>query len=130
MTTLSKSVGFVSRDTNPLQYGGTAFLVQVPYDDHSGCLHLVTAKHVADVVGSNCVIGMNGKDGLPLFAKCQGVQWFYHPTEADSVDAAVLPFASSRINDYDISPIPTEIFATEARIAEYDLGLDSVVTRY
>jgi len=26
---IAKSVGFVSRDTEPLQYDGTAFLVQV-----------------------------------------------------------------------------------------------------
>jgi hypothetical protein len=124
---IAKSVGFVSRDTDPLRYGGTAFLVQVPYDATSGCLHLVTAKHVADAVGPNCVIGMNGKDGLPLFAKTQGVEWFHHPTEPDSVDAAILPFASTRTSEYDISPIPIEIFATEERIAEYDLGLGDEV---
>lgn len=125
---ITKSVGFVSRDTDPLRYGGTAFLVQVPVDETSGVLHIVTARHVADAVGPNCVIGMNGKDGLPLFAKSQDSGWFYHPTD-DSVDAAVLPFASSRILDYDISPIPVEIFATDQRMAEYDLGLgDEVFT--
>src|SRR5271170_3029095 len=113
---ITKSVGFVSRDREPLRYGGTAFIVQVPIDENHGMLHLVTAKHVADAVGHHCVIGMNGKDGLPLFAKSEDTVWFYHPTEPDSVDAAVMPFASLRIADYDISPIPLQIFATPERI--------------
>ena len=118
-----KSVGFVSFDTDPLCYAGTAFVVQVPFEDSSGCLHLVTAKHVADAVGSDFVIGFNGKDGKPLFAKNGGVPWYFHPEEPDSVDVAVIPFASSRIRDYDISPIPVQIFADEKRIKEYDIGL-------
>ena len=122
-----KSVGFVSFDTDPLRYAGTAFIVQVPYDETSGCLHLVTAKHVADAVGADFVIGFNGKDGKPLFVKNGGVPWYFHPTEPDSVDVAVIPFASSRIHDYDISPIPVQIFADEARIMEYDIGLGDEV---
>ncbi len=118
-----KSVGFVSLDTDPLRYAGTAFIVQVPYDECSGCLHLVTAKHVADVVGADFVIGFNGKDGKPLFVKNGGVPWYFHPKEPDSVDVAVIPFASSRVRDYDISPIPVQIFADETRINEYDIGL-------
>lgn len=118
-----KSVGFVSRDTDPPCYAGTAFVVQVPYDETSGYLHLVTAKHVADAVGTNFIIGFNGKDGKPLFVKNGGVTWYFHPTESDSVDAAVMPFASARISEYDISPVPVEIFADEARISEFDIGL-------
>jgi hypothetical protein len=118
-----KSVGFISCDTDPLRYAGTAFIVQVPVDENSGCLHLVTAKHVADAVGADFVIGFNGKDGRPLFVRNGGVPWYFHPTESDSVDAAILPFASSRIHDYDISPIPVQILADDARIKEYDIGL-------
>ncbi len=118
-----KSVGFVSCDTDPLRYAGTAFIVQVPFDETSGCLHLVTAKHVADVVGADFVIGFNGKDGKPLFIKNGGVPWYFHPTEEHSVDAAVIPFASSRIDEYNISPIPVQIFADDARINQYEIGL-------
>ena len=118
-----KSVGFVSRDTDPLRYAGTAFVVQIPYDDNSGCLHLVTAKHVADVVGADFVIGFNGKDGKPLFVKNGGVPWYFHPTEPDSVDVAVMPFASARIREYDLSPIPVQILADENRIRDFDIGL-------
>jgi hypothetical protein len=124
---LTKSVGFVSRDTDPLQFGGTAFLVQVPYDESSGCLHLVTAKHVADAVGPNCVFALNGRDGKTLFAKAPEPRWFFHPTEADSVDAAVLPFSTTRTKDYNISPIPVEVFATEQRIEEQAIGLGDEV---
>lgn len=118
-----KSVGFVSRDTDPLRYAGTAFVVQIPYDDTSGCLHLVTAKHVADVVGADFVIGFNGKDGQPLFVKNGGVPWYFHPTESDFVDVAVMPFASARILEYDLSPVPVQIFADENRIRDFDIGL-------
>jgi hypothetical protein len=124
---IAKSVGFVSHQTDPLQYAGTAFIVHVPYDSTSGCLHLVTAKHVADEVGPNFVIGMNGRDGQPLFVANDDVEWFCHPTEAASVDAAVLPFASPRTGDYDISAIPVEMFATDARIAEHGIGLGDEV---
>ena len=71
-----KSVGFVSRDTEPLRYAGTAFVVQVPCGENSGLLHVVTAKHVADVVGADFVIGFNGKDGEPLLSRmveCHGI---------------------------------------------------------
>lgn len=118
-----KSVGFVSRDSNPLRYAGTIFVVQVPVDEKFGCLHLVTAKHVAEAVGTDFVIGFNGRDGKPLFAKNGGIPWYFHPTHPDCVDVAVLPFASARINEYDISPIPIQIFLDEARIKEYDIGL-------
>ena len=118
-----KSIGFVSRDTDPLRYAGTAFIVQVPCDGKYSLLHIVTAKHVADAVGSDFVIGFNGKDAKPLFVKNGGVPWYFHPTEPASVDVAVIPFASSRIHEYDISPIPVQVFADEARINEYDIGL-------
>lgn len=124
---IAKSVGFVSRDTDPLRYAGTAFVVQVPGEETSGWLHLVTAKHVADAVGADFVIGFNGKDAMPLFVKNAGVPWYFHPTESHCVDVAVIPFASSRIHDYDISPIPVGIFADEQRINEYDIGLGDEV---
>jgi hypothetical protein len=44
---LLKSVAFVSRDEENFDYRGSAFVVSVPFDEKSACLHLVTAKHVA-----------------------------------------------------------------------------------
>ena len=125
-----KCVGFVSRHTEPLTYGGTAFVVGVgtPDDRRFGCLHLVTARHVAKAIGPDFVIAMNGKDGMPLFVKGREVDWFYHPTEAESVDVAVMPFASTRINEYDLQHIPIDMFVTDERIAAYEIGLgDEIV---
>jgi hypothetical protein len=124
---LIKSVGFVSRlDPDPASSGhivsppgGTAFIVGA-----QGLAHLVTARHVAEAIEpAEAVIAMNGKDGLPLFLRTGNQGWFYHPTEKDSVDVAVIPFGSTRFSEYDISWIPEEIFATNQRISEFDVGL-------
>jgi hypothetical protein len=63
------------------------------------------------------------QNGQPLFCRSGEARWFYHPTEADSVDVAVLHFGSPRFNDYDITWIPEDIFATDQRIQDFDLGL-------
>jgi hypothetical protein len=126
---VTKCVGFISRDTEPLSYAGTVFFVGVPFDERSGVLHIVTAKHVADAVGTNdFVIAVNSKDGLPRFMKNGGdVRWFFHPDD-ESVDVAVMPLASARAFDYDIQHIPLQLFATDAVIAEHGIGLgDEVV---
>jgi hypothetical protein len=121
---LLKCLGFVSRDQEVLDYKGSAFVVSVPYDEHSGCLHLVTAKHVAvKLQNGEAAIAMNGKDGLPLWMK-NGNQtpWFFHPTDP-TVDVAVLPMASLRLREYDYQDISINLFATQERIAEYGIGL-------
>ena len=66
---------------------------------------------------------MNAKDGAPRFLRTGGQKWFYHPTERDSVDVAVLPLESPNMGLYDIAFVPEAIFATEKRIAEYNIGL-------
>jgi hypothetical protein len=126
---LLKSVGFVSRfepegDGARLRFGGTAFIVGVHTDETFGLAHIVTAKHVAEAIEpAEAVIAMNAKDGLPRYLRTGDQQWFYHPTEPESVDAAVMPFGSVRFQDYDTVWIPEDIFATVDRIAEFDIGL-------
>lgn len=128
---LIKSVGFVSRydptlddQPQPLQYGGTAFIVGVRMNEKLGFAHLVTARHVAEAIEpAEAVIAMNAKDGAPLFLRTGDQKWFYHPTEKDSVDIAVLPFGSARFDEYDITWIPEEAFATDKKIADFDIGL-------
>lgn len=123
---LLKSVGFVSRynPEEPLWFGGTAFLVGVKMDSTASLVHLVTAKHVAETIEpAEAVIALNAKDGAPRFLRTGEQKWFYHPTEKDSVDVAVMPFGSLNEALYDIGFIPESIFATEERIAEYDIGL-------
>jgi hypothetical protein len=130
---LIKSVGFVSRYDSinplPLKFGGTAFVVGVRMEGNLRLAHLVTARHVAEAIEpEEAVIAMNAKDGAPLFLRTGDQKWFYHPTEKDSVDVAVLPFGSVRFDDYDIRWIPEDIFATEKRIAEFNIGLgDEIV---
>lgn len=124
---LTKCVGFISLDTNPLKYAGTVFIVSIPYNSHEGLFHIVTAKHVADEVGNaNFVIGMNAKDGKAIWIKSGGegeTRWFFHPTEEDSVDVAVMPFSSTNLAFYDLADIPISMFATEQVIAKQQIGL-------
>jgi hypothetical protein len=124
---LLKSVGFVSRydgPDQPLVFGGTAFIVGVKMDANASLVHLVTAKHVAEAIEpAEAVIGMNAKDGAPRFLRTGDQKWFYHPTEKDSVDVAVVPLGCPNMEEYDIGFIPEAIFATEKRIAEYNIGL-------
>lgn len=132
---LLKSVGFVSRyepegDGARIQFGATAFIVGVHTDETFGLAHLVTAKHVAEAIApAEAVIAMNAKDGAPLFLRTRDARWFYHPTEPDSVDVAVMQFGSHRFQDYDIEWIPEDMFATDQRIADFDIGLgDEILT--
>jgi hypothetical protein len=122
-----KSVGFVSRfdgSDQPLIFGGTAFIVGVKMDANANLVHLVTAKHVAEAIEpAEAVIGINAKDGAPRFLRTGEQKWFYHPTHKDTVDVAVMPLGSPNMGLYDIAFIPEADFATEKRIAEYDIGL-------
>lgn len=125
---LIKCVGFVAHDREPVQYGGTAFIVGVRGEDgEGGFLHLVTAKHVAEAIEPGpYLIGMNGKDGRKILLKSGDTnpqQWWYHPTERDSVDVAVTPFATAIMDEYDVEWIPEDSFATEQRIAQHSIGL-------
>ncbi len=127
---LLKCVGFVSRyepdneGGSHLRFGGTVFIVGVLMDGKVGLAHLVTARHVAEAIEpGQAVIGMNGKDGMPFFLRTGAQKWFYHPTERNSVDVAVMPFGSPRFEQYDIQWIPEDIFVTDQRIAEFDIGL-------
>jgi hypothetical protein len=127
---LLKCVGFVSRyepddeGGSRLRFGGTAFIVGVLMDGNIGLAHLVTAKHVVEqILPGEAVITMNAKDGESLSLRTGDQKWFYHPTEKDSVDVAVMPFGSARFHDYDIEWIPEGIFATDQRIEDYQIGL-------
>jgi hypothetical protein len=126
---LLKCVGFVSRDQENLDYRASAFVVSVPHDEQSGCLHLVTAKHVAvRLQNGEASIAFNGKDGLPLWMNNgDRVPWFFHPDE--TVDVAILPMASLRLNEYDYQDISVDLFLTSTRSEEYEIGCgDDVFT--
>ena len=127
---LLKCVGFFSRyepddeGGSRLIFGGTAFVVGVLMEGNMALAHIVTAKHVAEAIEPDeAVIAMNAKDGMPLSLRTGSNKWFYHPTEKDSVDVAVMPFGSARFDDYDIEWIPEQMFATDQRIKDFDIGL-------
>lgn len=89
-----------------------------------GLAHIVTARHVAEAIEpQEAVIAMHGKDGLPLYLRSGDARWFYHPTEKDSVDVAVMQFGSVRFRAYDLAWIPNDIFVTSERIDEHGIGL-------
>jgi hypothetical protein len=127
---LLKCVGFVSRyepddeGGSRLRFGGTAFIVGVLMDGNIGLAHLVTARHVVEAIEpGETVITMNAKDRMSLSLRTGNQKWFYHPTEKDCVDVAVMPFGSARFNEYDIEWIPEGMFATNQRIADFQIGL-------
>jgi len=117
-----KCVGFVSNSENLVDYRGTAFVVSVPYGEDTGCLHLVTAKHVALAITNQACIGVNAKDGFPRWMKQGDTPWFFHPTD-ESVDVAVLPMASPKIAAYDVRDIPVQMFATKEVVEAEKIGL-------
>jgi hypothetical protein len=120
---LLKSVAFVSRDEETFDYRGTAFVVSVPFDEKSACLHLVTAKHVALALrNGEAALVMNAKDGQPRWMKNGMTEWFYHPTDP-SVDVAVMPMATPRAVDYDYQDIPVDLFVTPERLVKYNIGI-------
>jgi hypothetical protein len=126
------SVGFISYDQQPIRYGGTVFIVGVKggYDDNA-YLHLVTAKHVAEhFEASPFVIGMNGKDGRKILLRSgEEFRWFYHPTESNSVDVAVLPFQSQILTEYELAWIPETAFVNDNSIKEHGIGIgDEIAT--
>jgi hypothetical protein len=121
-----KCVGFISHPTpEGLQYLGTVFVATT----NDGMHHLVTAKHVAEVFDPGAfIIAMNAIDGAPRFMQSgDDINWFYHPTEPQSVDVAVCPFAVPNLKLLDVRTVREDIFATDARIAEYGIGLGDEV---
>jgi hypothetical protein len=120
---LLKCTAFVSRDEETFDYRGTAFVVSVPFDETSGCLHLVTAKHVALALrDGEAALVMNAKDGLPRWMKNGMTEWFYHPTDS-SVDVAVMPMATTRVAAYDYQDIAVDLFVTPERLLKYGIGI-------
>jgi len=64
-----------------------------------------------------------------MLLKSGDARWWYHPTEAESVDVAVTPFAPGMFGDYDIEYIPEQTFASNASIRKFGVGLgDEIFT--
>lgn len=120
----TKCVAFVSRYAQEFRFGGTAFVVGVPMGEDHVFGHLVTAKHVAEAIDpGEAAFAFNGRDGHPFYAVSGGQEWFYHPTEPNAVDVAVMPFGTERQAQYDMQYVQLSDFATDEVIAEQKLGI-------
>jgi hypothetical protein len=92
-------------------------------------MHLLTAAHVAEELeGFDFYIQANKKDGTVavIEADCN-TRWWYHPTERDKVDAALMLLSVEDIMQLDISPIPVTMFVDDDLIAEKNLGIGDAV---
>jgi hypothetical protein len=133
---VNESVAFVGRivrkgsqETRVL--GGTAFLVAFPSTTVKDIsyIYLVTAKHVAQQVshGGTWFVRMNNKDGESVDMEVPGpVEWCYHLTEGDSVDAAVIQ-PHLPLESFHYRAIQTTMFATDDVIRERHIGPGDLV---
>jgi len=112
------------REERPLL--GTAFVVGIPSEDGSPGFYryLVTARHVAKQLslGGPWFIRMNKKDGESVDVQSESpVQWWYHATEAETVDVAVTPLPSLP-EEIEYRIIESALFATDAVIRQRNIG--------
>src|SRR5208282_2688073 len=127
---IRKSVLFVGLPGTPEpEYRGTAFIVMMPGENNNHFAFTVTARHVAEhLEGKDFYIRANKKDGTTAELKgTPETPWWYHPTERDTVDAAVTWFAPPRLLELDVQPIPIKMFADEAKIVEFGIGIGDEV---
>jgi len=125
---IKKCLGFVGlRQSNgEIRWGGTAFIVSVPGSQYSGYKfdYLVTAKHVADeIAGEDAVVRMNTADGGFVIFELINSPWWFHPTEASMVDAAVTIFAPPPEIKLDVRNIPVRMFLNDKTIADRAIGI-------
>ncbi len=130
------TVCFIAHSTEEIKYGGTAFVVSIKGENNNAFLYLVTAKHVADAI-EDCpfIIGLNQKDGGKALIDADGVKWYYHPTEANAVDAAVTPFSPGKYDRLDVEWVnagddagDSGMFATPPVMERAGIGIGDEIT--
>jgi hypothetical protein len=110
-----------------LNLGGTAFMIGV--EDAWCNLHyyLVTARHsILELEGREYLVRANTTDGHFKEVTFKGDEkWWYHPTEEESVDVAVIPW---KLADDDATSCftPEEFLTDEKRVKE-DIGIGDAV---
>jgi hypothetical protein len=140
-----KTAVFLGRETDKgLEYGGTGYVISVHYGpgyafttEAAGTINasryplmfLVTAAHVAEELeGFDFHIRSNFKDGsLAEIRQDSSTKWWYHPTEREAVDAALMVLPVSEILSLDIVPIPVLMFADADAIQRHNLGIGDQV---
>ena len=141
---IRKSVLFIGvrDDDGAWDWKATGYLISIPdvrllweYDQKEGdkvqhhtlswpFVCLATARHVAKKLETQeFALRTTTVDGeLVVIERPAGERWFYHPTEPEYVDAAVMIFCPPQLRNLDILPVPYEMFATPEIIQEIDLG--------
>jgi hypothetical protein len=129
-----KSVVFIGRLLESggqidAKFSGTGFFVQVPSAQVNtrAYNYLVTAKHVANAVSlkhwfirANVMHPTDDGSYFGTFLGNENVRWWFHPTEADIVDVAVMPFPIPPNIDYSV--VPESMFVNQKVIEEVYVG--------
>jgi hypothetical protein len=121
-------LGFRENDTDEFAPRATGFLVGIPLcQSPSGSgkvtVYLVTAKHVADrLEGQEFGVRMNkaGGGSVVIWVEAEKSKWWRHPSEPDSVDAAVFHFGFH--DGVDGRHIHSSMIASDDVIRDFNFG--------
>src|SRR5262245_13257309 len=106
----------------------TGFIVGVPLGDTTmQATYLVTTKHTADKLEGKPFgtrFNVKGGDAATAWADAS-IKWWRHPTEPDSVDAAVAQFGPGP--DFDTKVVPVSMFLTDEVFDRAGIGLGDEV---
>ena len=121
---------FIAHRTQEPKFGGTGFIASIRGQHGNAFLYLVTAKHVAEAVEHGpFVVGLNQKNGSRAMLDVDEIRWYYHPTESNAVDAAVMLFSPERYETLNVEWAHEEMFATPASMQAAGIGIgDEVAT--
>jgi hypothetical protein len=117
------SVVFIGRDCNGrTRWTSTGFLVAVPHGTNLAAGYLVATRHSAlKLDGLPFVLRFNRESGPPVELPVPNdAKWWYHPTEPEAVDAAVLSISPPEETNY--RAVSVANFLTDAVIAEQNIG--------
>ncbi len=121
---------------------GTGFLVARPADTsvspeigstYLSFAYLLTAKHIIDFVKekalSEVLVRLNYRDGKARWISTRLEDWQYHPTEANSVDVALLRAQGLQTALIDHGVFPIAAFATPNRVIseQISIGEETVI---
>lgn len=127
------------------EYGGTGYIISVDYgpgyvftSEDAGfnkgirypLMFLATAAHVAEKLeATDFYIRANRRHGALAEIKVEegSVRWWYHATERDAVDAAVMVLPVGTMFATDIVPIPVTGFVSKQIIDNSNLGIGDEV---
>jgi hypothetical protein len=129
--TIRKSIVFFGRkvksgDEERPRFFGTGFFVGVPSQKRTGVvfLYIVTAKHIARSLDKgDWFMRVNRMGGGMLDVKgTPEHKIFFHPTEPERVDVAVIGFEHSLWEQIDADHIPESMFLDDRNMEEYSIG--------